>query len=153
MSKGAWTPQETVVRIKELAVAGKDIGEIHRLTGANSTTICCILTGRHHRDVRVPGDEVLAKGRRKRGTAHHEAKLTDELVREILARAAALETNRSIAQDPRINVSEATICNIVSGKAWKHVPRAAIWNDRRLSGETRSKRWSRTYPEIKQEVA
>lgn len=55
----------------------------------------------------------------QRGEAHHEAKLTEEQVREIRRRAAAGETRRAIARS--LGVSRWCITLIVNRRTWKHV--------------------------------
>jgi len=61
------------------------------------------------------------KGRRvtRKGELHPRARLTEDDVRTIRARAAAGETQRPLARE--YGVDQATISNIVTRKSWKHV--------------------------------
>lgn len=145
MSRGKHTPREIVIRIKKMGIAGKRITEIAAEIGANQGTICNILQGKCYKGIHVPGEDNMPD-RGQVGAKHHGAKLTDEDVVEILRRAALGETNTSIAKDPKYKVSTYPICAIVSGRTWKHIPRLWVWDDRRMSGPERKKRWSKKYP-------
>lgn len=70
--------------------------------------------------------DCIAKGRARRGKArpgqrHHAAKLTDEQVAEIRARAAAGESKRSIARS--FGVWDSAIVRICNGSRWGHIAR------------------------------
>lgn len=57
--------------------------------------------------------------RLRRGESHPNAKLTDDLVRQIRAAAANGETGASIGR--RIGVSKKTVCQVIRGDVWSHV--------------------------------
>ena len=70
----------------------------------------------------TPADRVRnrdEKGRAAAGEQHFRARLTEDDVRTIRARAAAGETQRPLARE--YGVDQATISNIVTRKSWKHV--------------------------------
>ena len=76
--------------------------------------------GTHLENVR----DMCRKGRRRPpavplGEAHHAAKLTEQAVREIHFRAAAGESQRSLAR--RFALSRPTIHGVIVGTAWRHV--------------------------------
>ncbi len=62
-----------------------------------------------------------AQSLKRRGEGTPQAKLTEDKVRDILARLAAGETQASIAS--RYGVSRGAIGGISLGKSWKHIPR------------------------------
>ena len=57
-----------------------------------------------------------------RGEGNGKAKLTDEIV--LVLRAKALVSSRGFyaAEARRLDVSEATIRDVVSGRTWRHLP-------------------------------
>ena len=59
-----------------------------------------------------------AKGRQLQGTRHHQAKLTEDDVREIRALRRSL-TLKEIAR--RFNITESSVSNIVRHQTWRHV--------------------------------
>jgi len=65
--------------------------------------------------------DMVQKGRgiAKSGEQHCRARLTEDDVLAIRARAAAGETQRPLARE--YGVDQATISNIVTRKSWKHV--------------------------------
>lgn len=58
---------------------------------------------------------------RPRGSEHYDAKLTEELVLEVIASLDSGETCGSIGR--RMGVDPTAIVRIRNGTAWKHVPR------------------------------
>ena len=79
--------------------------------------VCC---NPAHLRIGTPADNMRDKVEKNRQTKGAEvwcSRLTDEQVREI---RKSKETQRSIAK--RFGVGQATICDIRTGKTWKHVP-------------------------------
>lgn len=65
--------------------------------------------------------DMIAKGRHRSvaGEANHNAKATCDVVREMRARHRAGESAASLGR--QFGISNGNACNIVKGKAWKHV--------------------------------
>lgn len=63
--------------------------------------------------------DAARKGRMQRGSDKHNAKLTEDDVREIRAKHTAGITNRDLAVEYRISAWK--ISRIVNRRAWKHV--------------------------------
>jgi len=63
--------------------------------------------------------DMIAKGRQARGERVHNAKLTEETVRTIIARALQGERGAKLARE--YHVAPKTISRIVHGCDWKHV--------------------------------
>ena len=63
----------------------------------------------------------MAKGRLRaaHGEARSDALLTEQIVREIRARCAAGETQRSVAE--RFGVSRSAVGSVMLGRSWRHV--------------------------------
>ena len=64
-------------------------------------------------------DDKVAKGRCPHGSLHHAAKITEQDVVAIRARAKTGESHSSIAID--YGVSQSSVSNAVSGRTWRHV--------------------------------
>jgi hypothetical protein len=56
---------------------------------------------------------------RPRGERHYSARLDDELVRHIRARARAGDQKAAIARD--LQIGESTVWNVINRRTWKHV--------------------------------
>lgn len=70
-------------------------------------------------EVTMSDDSIYKKGPSK-GSAHFQAKLTEDDVTEILRRCQAGEGPQAIAED--YPVTPSVICNIKARRIWKHVP-------------------------------
>ena len=64
--------------------------------------------------------DMRMKGRHKIGSDDPRAKLTESVVREIRRRVASGEPQRHLADE--FGVSASTVCSVVAGHTWKHVP-------------------------------
>lgn len=63
--------------------------------------------------------DAKSHGTERRGSSHVNAKLTEEQVAEIRRlKATSAVTYRELSE--RFGVSAGVLCNIVSGKRWKH---------------------------------
>jgi HNH endonuclease len=74
-------------------------------------------SGTHAENMRQAAERGIAKG--LVGTAHHQAKLSDVQVLEIIERKRAGEVQAALARE--YGVSETTVSRIVLGSAWRHL--------------------------------
>jgi hypothetical protein len=72
--------------------------------------------------------DMVTRDRSTRGERHHNAKLTNEQVSEILFLTSQRVPRSEIAR--RFGVIPTNISYITSGKAWKHIPRPDLSNKR-----------------------
>lgn len=63
--------------------------------------------------------DMAKRGRAPRGSKHHNAKLSEEIVREILRRVAAGETRRAIGAAMGIN--ENLVSQVATRRIWRHI--------------------------------
>lgn len=63
--------------------------------------------------------DAVARNRHRRGTAHADAKLTEESVRSIRAERAAGSTLRGLAA--KYGVRHGTLTAMLAGRTWRHV--------------------------------
>lgn len=68
-----------------------------------------------HRKAIVASSSAIGKS----GSANHQAKLTEDRVREIKRRLADDEKGRTIAAE--FGITEATVSNIKHGRSWRHI--------------------------------
>ncbi len=89
---------------------------------------CCnpqhLFLGTHQDNV----DDCVRKGRqtRTRGEAHGNAILTEEQVKQIRI-LNAVDKVRSVELSKRFKVSKSTICAIIYGNRWAHIPFQVEW--------------------------
>lgn len=102
------------------AMAGLDVEGLcvcHRCDNPACVNPAHLFAGTQADNVR----DMLEKGRgsKAKGRDNGQSKLTEENVVEIKARLKAGESQRSIAKG--FSVSQMTVCDINTGKHWKHV--------------------------------
>jgi DNA invertase Pin-like site-specific DNA recombinase len=122
-----------VVEIVELYKASnKSVSEIAEQYGVSRTVVGKILSGElwTHVDADLPGQGRRSSGdrhwtrrnpeQRRMGTASGNAKLTEEIVREMRTRYAAGGVTQQALSD-EYGINRGTISEIINRKLWKHV--------------------------------
>jgi hypothetical protein len=98
---------------------GEDPGDLQVQHLCNNP-LCCnaehLVLGTNQDNV----DYMIECGRHTFGERVHNAKLTENDVREILAQLATTEVTQAVLAE-RYNVPTSTISSIVTGKSWRHV--------------------------------
>lgn len=111
---GADLDQDAVRRVRDLYAAGAQVGEIAAAEGISAGVISNVVAGLTYVWAGGP------TGARKRlGSNHVNAKLTEDDVREIRRLVARGSLHREVAEV--FGVSKAAVGAIVSGRNWSHV--------------------------------
>ena len=113
--KGSRLTEQIVTECRRRYAAGETTTVLAAEFGVEASTMSEAVTGGTW--AWVPG--AIPRGGRayhRRGAAHPAAKLTPEVIQEILRRGAAGEYQRDIAA--RFGVSQSTVWRVIHGKTW-----------------------------------